>query len=140
MRIEIELGKQCRPVVDSFYERNSSKGRARDDDVFFLAFESNILIGCVRYCIEQGTPLLRTMMIDKDHRGKRVGQRLLLAFAGYLEREKISNVYCLPYAHLEKFYGSIGFEKIPDEDAPDFLHWRMKSYAQTEANICMRRP
>jgi hypothetical protein len=35
---------------------------ARDLDVFFLAMDGGTVLGCIRYCVEEGTPMLRTMM------------------------------------------------------------------------------
>jgi len=32
---------------------------ARDWDVFFLAMDGGTVLGCVRYCVEEGTPMLR---------------------------------------------------------------------------------
>jgi len=59
--IEIVPGDRARERVDRFYEKNSKAHRARDADIFFLAFFNEQIIGAVRFCVEEATPLLRGM-------------------------------------------------------------------------------
>lgn len=63
IRIEQVQGKDATPAVDEFYKRNGSKGTAREDDLFFIAYSGDKIVGCVRFCIEEGIPLLRTMYV-----------------------------------------------------------------------------
>ncbi len=129
MDIDLVEGKNAAPLVDPLYERNGAQSRAREIDLFFIAREKDSVIGCVRFCRENDIALLRSMMIDADYRRKGVGRQLLNAFSKYVRNQKISPVYCVPYSHLETFYGQIGFRKINDEDAPDFLIERLKNYS-----------
>lgn len=141
LEIGMGMGSEVRALVDPFYESHGSQGRARDSDVFFLATLGSHLLGCVRFCVEENTPLLRTMMVAEAHRRSGVGRRLLLRFAEYLDQREIHNTFCLPYAHLESFYGLIGFERVADKDRPRFLTERMKLYDRVGGKfICMRRP
>jgi N-acetylglutamate synthase-like GNAT family acetyltransferase len=141
IRIEMKNGPEVRTLVDPFYAIHGSRGSARDADVFFLAMEKDRLTGCVRYCVEQQTPLLRTMMIDQKLRRKGIGLMLLEKFAAYLDQNNIHNVFCLPYAHLEAFYGTIGFHRVDTDEIPAFLLERMGVYEEGGSrNICMRRP
>ena len=140
IQVRCREGSEARALVDPFYESHDSRGRARDTDLFFLAYDEATLIGCVRYCVEEGTSLLRSLMIHKDHRQRGTGYQLLNEFAGYLDRENVRDVFCLPYLHLENFYGSAGFIKTV-HDVPLFLEERMKSYDLAGSHtICMRRP
>jgi N-acetylglutamate synthase-like GNAT family acetyltransferase len=139
--IEIQNGPAVQALVDEFYIKNGSQGRTRLGDTFFLAKNQNELIGCVRFCVENKTPLLRTMMIAPEFRRQGVGLRLLKKFAEYLDENKIKNTYCLPYSHLAEFYGMIGFQKVGSDQIPRFLKARMESYELSGSqNICMRRP
>jgi N-acetylglutamate synthase-like GNAT family acetyltransferase len=140
-QIELREGRDVAKLVDSFYEFNGSSGRARPDDLFFLAMSEDSLLGCVRYCVESTTPMLRTMQVHRDHRRQRIGLSLLTRFAEYLDAGDIRNVYCLPYPHLENFYGRVGFARVSPVDAPAFLQERLRVYDPSGTlYICMRRP
>lgn len=141
LRIEIQDGAQSQTLVDPFYAKNGSQGLARPEDVFFLAMLESELVGCVRFCVEEKTPLLRTMMIDQKYRRSGIGLSLLKAFASFLDENSIRDVFCLPYAHLDQFYGKIGFQSVDETDTPAFLLARLAKYRAKEDNfICMRRP
>ncbi|HET9218337.1 MAG TPA: GNAT family N-acetyltransferase [Terriglobia bacterium] len=77
--LEIQLldGVAARPLVDPFYEKNGRRRCARDEDLFFVAIDDGQVLGCVRYCVEADTPMLRTMMVDAAHRRRGIGLRLL---------------------------------------------------------------
>jgi N-acetylglutamate synthase-like GNAT family acetyltransferase len=134
-------GAHARPFVDPFYVKNGKRPCARDSDLFFLALEGSKLVGCVRYCIENETSMLRTMMVDSEHRHRGIGSRLLKNFVEYLDAHDIHEVYCLPYAHLPGFYAAAGFRPVPLDDAPAFLQERMRLYDPSGgAYLCMKRP
>jgi N-acetylglutamate synthase-like GNAT family acetyltransferase len=141
--LEIQLldGIRARPLVDPLYEKNGRRRCARDEDLFFVATDAGKVLGCVRYCVEADTPMLRTMMVDAAHRRRRIGSRLLKEFTDYLEMHDIHGVYCLPYAHLDSFYATAGFQRISGADAPPFLKERMRAYDPTGTlYLFMRRP
>lgn len=140
-QIDLREGPEVASLVDSFYELNGSSGRARSGDLFFLAMVGGGLIGCVRYCVENETPMLRTMRVHQDYRRQGVGRALLTCFAAYLDARGVRNVYCLPYPHLEDFYGMIGFIRVSPDDAPEFLQQRLRAYDPGGTQyICMKRP
>ena len=139
-RLEILPGSACKALVDAFYSRHGSPSVARPDDLFFLALFNHQLIGCVRYCEEHETPMLRSMMIDQTYRQKGIGTFLLKAFESHLVENQIQNTHCIPYPHLDHFYGQIGFSVIVPESAPEFLFARWRSYQQRGEYLCMRRP
>ena len=126
--IEIKDGTTAADLVNPFYEKHGSKGRARPHDTFFMAMQEGQLIGCVRFCVEENTPLLRTMMVHEEYRRKGIGRLLLEEFRRFLDSKGIKNVYCIPYTHLEKFYGTIGFKKIKSIASPSFLNERAQMY------------
>ena len=140
IEIEIRNGHEARSLVDPFYERNGGRACAREDDLFFLAMKGNGLAGCVRYCVENGTPMLRTMMVDQSCRREGIGSRLLLEFAAHLDNGNIHDVFCLPYSHLAAFYAMVRFAKVPSDEAPEFLKERMMAYDPAGTRyICMKR-
>lgn len=141
VRIDLVPGQKIKSAIDAFYKKNGSKATARDEDLFFVAFSATQIIGCVRYCMEENTPLLRTMYVDLSFRKKGVGRLLLQSFKKYLDENEIHNVFCLPFPHLQKFYGGIGFEVVPSRQVPSFLIDRATAYATNGmTTIYMRRP
>lgn len=140
IRIAQVSGEEAKPTIDEFYKKNGSKGTARKGDLFFVAYSDNKMVGCVRYCIEEGTSMLRTMYVDSSCRQQGVGRTLLEAFANYLDKNKIRNVFCLPYTHLENFYGMINFKVVVAEEVPQFLIDRSTTYSKSGTNsLYMRR-
>ncbi len=136
-----KTGKETKTSVDSFYAKNGSRGTARPGDLFFLAQAKGTLLGCVRFCVEEGTPMLRTMMIEESYRKQGIGRKILSAFVDYLDQNSIKNVFCIPYAHLERFYEFAGFQKVENNEIPGFLQERMRAYLSGGKDyICMRRP
>jgi N-acetylglutamate synthase-like GNAT family acetyltransferase len=65
------------------------------------------------------------MQVDPRFQRQGVGKRILQRFTSLLEEKAISESYCLAYAHLENFYGTIGFKKIEGSEAPMFLQERL---------------
>jgi N-acetylglutamate synthase-like GNAT family acetyltransferase len=140
VKIETHSGLEVKAEVDAFYAKNGGNARARDEDLFFLARVEEKLAGAVRFCLEEGHPMLRSMMIREDLRSKGLGKCLLGAFAEFLDEENIRSVHCLPFNYLEKFYGSIGFRKADPEQIPAFLATRMAEYnKKPQKVICMVR-
>lgn len=140
MEIKKVSGSEFKSKIDAFYARYGMSARARDTDLFFLAFNQEEVIGSVRFCIEEDVAVLRSMMIADFARAKGLGFRLLQEFQAHLNSNKTVEAYCLPYAHLEKFYGKIGFKKIADDEAPKFLQERAVDYrAKGETTILMKR-
>lgn len=143
MEIEIKIipGSEAVSLVNPFYVSQSGKPVARETDLFFVAFKNSEIVGSVRFCEEENTPMLRSMVIHADHRRNRIGQCLLQTFEKYLNDNKIKNTFCLPYGHLGEFYGSIGFKIVADENtAPQFLQDRLTEYRKKpEIFMCMKR-
>jgi len=140
VKIEILPGMVARFLVDPIYEAGGAKARARNEDLFFLAMTGKQPVGCVRFCVEEKTPMLRSMMVAEEFRGQGVGEKMLGAFEAFLDREGVRDAFCLPYAHLEEFYGKIGFRKVSQEEMPAFLLVRMaENNAGVKPVICMKR-
>ena len=140
IRIERVMGEEAKPAIDNFYKKNGRNGTARKDDLFFVAYSENKIFGCVRFCVEEGTSMLRTMYVDSSCRKQGVGRTLLEEFARYLDKNNIRDVFCLPYIHLENFYGLIDFKVVPKKEVPQFLIDRSTTYAKNGTNtLYMKR-
>ena len=78
-RVEIMNGAEAKALVDPFYVAvGKSHYQARNDDTFFILLDSanNNVIGTVRYCVEEGVSMLRSMNVHPDFRGKKLGELL----------------------------------------------------------------
>jgi N-acetylglutamate synthase-like GNAT family acetyltransferase len=139
-KIQEFIGPAASPIVLPLYQAEGNGISIRDTDIFFVGFLQGTIVGSVRFCVEDGTPMLRTMRIAQRFQRQGYGHCLLRYFESYLERNGIKATYCLPYAHLESFYGSIGFKTVKEDLAPVFLQERLAGYrAKSGAFICMGR-
>jgi len=131
---------EANAIVAPLYSLEGNGIGIRDTDLFFAGFLGEELEGSVRFCVEQETPMLRTMRVARKFHGQGYGGLILKHFESYLEPEGVEKTYCLPYAHLENFYGQIGFQVVEKEEAPAFLQERLKEYRQRpESFLCMCR-
>jgi N-acetylglutamate synthase-like GNAT family acetyltransferase len=137
VRIQLIPGFEAAPLVDPFYEQEGKNHRARPSDLFFAAFIENTIVGVCRFCVEEKTPLLRSMVVHAPLRSQKIGATLLASFAHYLDQHNIRPTYCIPYGHLEKFYGQIGFKVINEKDAPAFLQERIQTYRKNSSDTFM---
>lgn len=143
IKIQIKLipGSEAASIVDPFYEQEGKNHRARSSDLFFVAFRENTIVGACRFCIEEETNLLRSMIVHTSLRSQKIGAQILESFAQYLDKNNLKPTYCIPYSHLEKFYGLIEFQKIDEAEAPLFLKERIQTYREKSSDtfIVMRR-
>jgi N-acetylglutamate synthase-like GNAT family acetyltransferase len=141
LRIDLIPGNEAAAIVDPFYEQEGKTHRARSSDLFFAAFMENSIVGVCRFCIEEDTPLLRSMIVQSNLRSHKIGSKILQSFAKYLGTNGLGPTYCIPYDHLGDFYGQIGFKIIREEDAPLFLQERIQTYRKNnpEKFMLMRR-
>lgn len=128
--------------VDEFY-RSCARVTALDiNDDLVLAYVEGDLSGVVRLCSEHGTHTLRTMQIKLELQGLGLGRLILERFVDLIKEKQIKTVYCMPYEHLEYFYGLIGFRKIENSSAPEFLRNRAQEYHARHADknvVLMKR-
>lgn len=111
--------------IANFYKKQGYGGDVNINDYILIATEDNKIIGVVRLCNEEETLVLRGMQIEETYQKQGIGKELLKKLNEIIG-DKIC--YCLPYAHLEKFYSIIGFQKIEAEEAPPFLKNRFARY------------
>lgn len=128
MKIEILEGSIAAPLVEPHYHRNGFPHLMIQSTEIILIATHGLpeVLGCVRFCIEEGIPLLRSMAVDEPFRGRGIGKALLLGFKEYLEKYKIQNTHLVCSARLNSFYEQVGFKRIDFSEAPLFLVERMK--------------
>jgi len=112
--------------VRSFYERCQYQGGALPDDVILCAEGQGNIVGIVRLAIEHNVIMLRGMQVDPAHHRRGIGRKLLLQFQMLLD--PYEPCFCVPFRHLIKFYGIIGFKEIQVNEAPPHLAARLARY------------
>jgi N-acetylglutamate synthase-like GNAT family acetyltransferase len=140
MDIQVSLAEPSQfGAVTEFYQSRLPAGYALNlDDTFVIASgDSDRLLGCVRLVRENGVMVLRAMQVSSEVQRRGVGRRLLEQLVSQLGDEEC---FCIPYPHLEQFYGLVGFRKISPEEAPVFLRERLVRYQKDKSFILMRRP
>lgn len=106
-------------------------------DTVIVAKLPGRVVGAVRLCPEHGVTVLRGMQVEPALQRQGLGGRLL---AACLPRLAGRQAFCLPYAHLEGFYGAAGFETVGPQALPAFLADRLAGYrAGGQDVIAMRR-
>lgn len=63
--------------------------------------------------------------------------KLIAIAMQYLDENNFRLTYCIPYDHLENFYGLIGFKIINEEDVPAFLQERIQEYRKRNTDKFM---
>lgn len=117
------------------YEACNYSGGIQENDIVVIA-EDDELIGAVRICPERGVKILRGMQINSACRGKGTG-KLMLKFLQ--DNFDMKDCYCIPYKHLKKFYGQIGFEEISPAEAPGFIAERLIRYSDSGLDVIVMK-
>ena len=125
-------------AVERFYEACGYGGGAvHRDDHIVLAQTSAGIVGIGRLSRERGVLCLRGMQVVAPLRGQGIGACILRSLSDAIDGQPC---WCLPYAHLERFYGSGGFVTCNPHTLPSFLHERLAGYRDRGLQvIAMRR-
>ena len=112
-------------ALASLYEAWGYQAGIAADDMVYVAERMGTVVGLVRRSREDGLTMLRGMYVGPSERRTRVGTALLAAFARDLGEVEC---YCIPFAHLTRFYGRAGFTVLPEPAAPAELVARLQRY------------
>ena len=124
--------------IHSFYKAAGYGGGAAEQDYMLLAVHKSDIVGVVRISTEDSIPVLRGMYIDEDFRGRGIGSLMLNKLTTYLN--SLANpCFCVPYSHLERFYGEIGFRPVEEHQAPNFLVKRCRGYTESGLKVILMR-
>ena len=122
--------------IRDFYERTQYSSPLHASDRILLAETDSGIVGAVRLCYEGGVHVLRGMRVLERMRHRGIGTELLHATEGiFLD----AVCYCIPYDHLEDFYGRAGFRKLPIADAPAFLRERWHEYRSRDLKVILMK-
>jgi GNAT superfamily N-acetyltransferase len=125
--------------IASTYDAWGYGGGIKPEDTAWLALVEDEPVGVVRVAAENGTFVLRGMRIAESQRRQGIGSRMLSVIAEWLDDREC---YCVPYVHLAKFYGQVGFSEIAPAEAPSFLVDRAADYRRRGLDVLLmvRRP
>lgn len=124
------------PDIAALYESCGYSGGIGTNDTILVAVGTGSLAGVVRLCSESDAVVLRGMQVLPGLRRQGIGRNLLAKCAARLTD---ASCYCIPWAHLEQFYGSVGFERCEPSDAPRFLSERLSSCRQEGLDVILMR-
>ncbi len=88
---------------------------------FLLAFQGPALAGCAALERYGESALLRSVAVDKAHRGRGLGQELTRRMLGAAGEDGIRSVVLLTTT-AASFFKRFGFEPIDRHDAPKPIH------------------
>ena len=111
-------------------------GELERNDIVLAATLDGSLVGVVRLSSEHEEVVLRGMQVVPELQRQGIGSALLEAC---LSRVVGVVCYCIPWAYLEEFYTSRGFERCKSTDAPGFLLKRLSTYLQSGRNVILMR-
>jgi predicted GNAT family N-acyltransferase len=120
--------------VKRFYREHKMKAQAPKTDDIYIALLNNKLIGALRLCPYENSWLLRSMCIKTDMRGKGIGRFMLNQLTTIFHEKQC---YCFPFNHLENFYKTVGFEKIPTGDAAEIIEKKYTGYLANGKKILL---
>lgn len=130
MEISVISAQHILNEISEFYKTHARVAKVTAEDELVVAYADQKFIGSVRLCNEQEVYTLRSMHIAESYQRRGLGLEILNRFRQRVEERNITEVYCIPYTHLEEFYGNIGFKKIEDTQAPEFLRERIAGYRE----------
>jgi len=109
-------------------EQCGYRGGVLAQDRVVTATDGSQIVGVARLCREEGVTVLRGMEIAPAYQRKGIGSRML----GELDN-LIGKGACwgIARAHLDSFYGRIGFYFVDETQAPEHLRARLHSYRKS---------
>jgi N-acetylglutamate synthase-like GNAT family acetyltransferase len=94
------------------------------------------VVGAVRLVPEFGALTLRTLRVDPEFRGLRLGARILNHLRPHMDGQI---VHCLAYPWLERFYGEFGLRPVDPAELPEGLRERHESYQDDRGCLALRK-
>lgn len=111
--------------IQAFYRLTGYDSPLEPLDEVLVVEEGQEIKAAVRLCHEADVIVLRGLMVLESCRRAGIGS-MLLGYAQTALGDR--DCYCIPYSHLEGFYGRSGFLRIDPASAPVFLRERYELY------------
>lgn len=108
-------------------------------DELFIVRAGGRVVGCAGLDVRGSAALLRSVAVDPDHRGRRLGDRLTAAALDRAAGVGLDAVYLLTTT-AERFFPRFGFETIARDDVPPAIRGSVEFTTACPASaIVMRR-
>jgi N-acetylglutamate synthase-like GNAT family acetyltransferase len=91
-----------------------SKGHKAEikEDLFFALKDGEKVLGTIAVIIYEGDVAeLRDFVVDREHRGKGLGHKIISESLTILKEKKVRKAYALIFRQYADFYKEFGFEK-----------------------------
>ena len=82
------------------------------------------------------SPSDEIFLVEKEFQRQGIGTSLLREVENLIINK---DTYCVPYQHLSKFYGQIGFKEVGDFQTPEFLLNRKAAYVENELKVIVMK-
>lgn len=89
-------------------------------DSTLVATDSGGVVGTAGLELRGGDAVLRSVAVAQSHRGRGLGERLVLAALDLAREQGVRDVYLLTET-AEHFFPRFGFQVVRREDAPDAI-------------------
>ena len=105
---------------------------------FPVEMDKQRIVGCIG--IEREGPLLRSLAVDPQSRGQRIGKELCSRLLKHAKEKGIQEIYLLTDS-AERFFEKFGFEKVAREHAPEWIrkHKQFTTLCPESAIVMFRR-
>ncbi len=121
-------------AVNRFYRSQKHKGSASGDERVFVIYHQEDIIAAVRLVPYQGYYWLRSLYVNSELRGQKLGSQLLTQVQQNIELP----IYCFPYNHLLSFYQQAQYQLLEPVQMPQPLQQLYNRYSgKGTAIICM---
>lgn len=137
MSVDVRIANdRDHPAIETLFEQWGQAFRHSIDDQEFVVDVEGEIIAALRLSFEKNTFRLRSLFVDKQHRGRNFA-RQLLALAN--KELGIAEAYCLCPRNLASLFGEIGFLEIAGLTAPTFLKDRRDHLRESKGDIILMR-
>jgi len=84
---------------------------------FLVAHVGNMLVGAAGVDVQGDAGLLRSVVVDENHRGTGIGKLLVEAAEEHARDAGVRELYLLTVT-AENFFAGLGYRSVPREQAP----------------------
>ncbi|KZN12501.1 GNAT family N-acetyltransferase [Marinomonas sp. TW1] len=120
------------PLVKKFYQAHYPSGKPNKADPIWAIKENGAILAVARLKQIDNHQLLTGMVTTPNKRNTGIGQHLLSNLQPILKQK---SSYCFALDHLTHFYQRAHFQVINENDLPDTLRTRFRSYRSQGRNI-----
>lgn len=124
----VQLNSIALPLVQKLYKQHYKAGKAKSNELIYVAYNDNELCGVVRLRPVEQYRLLTGMLVIPQYRHLGVAHHLMKHCARHTLKK---SDYCFAYTHLVPFYNRHHFEIVEPSDLPSQLFSLFQRYSQS---------